>query len=574
MNIRRPISKLIPFTLSTAMLMTASPFTSSAGSSKANLKGDINTDGEVNTVDIAVAKLYISGKASISPKGFLNADMNKDGNVDSLDLTLLEKTIFPQKQQYSASQTVLPSSAHYAVTAPATTTCCTTTSVSPVTIDVEAYKRTHRATASASAQPYKTPAQTYGPFLSDEDFIIPPVMDFEGSFPTQGEAKIAMLYVDFPDCHYQWAPLSDTMYNITFGEEDPSNQNFPNESIRAFYQRTSKHSLDISGQVYRYTTEHDKEYYENNAHKRLFVNEVLDAMDDIIDYSQFDGNDDNVIDTVLINVPASAGDDEWWPSASNYYYDFDHMLDETYLSYVIIGNAEIKSSSDYANFTATYTHELGHCMGLPDYYLYQESNSEGMHGSAGYDTMDEIFSDFSCATKLLSGWYKKEQIQVYDGSASSTFELKNGQTENGNCVIIPCGELADDYLSEFFILEYTTLDENNIDIPKSYWWKNYGSGVRVIHVEATSEDNSNGKTFCYRNGNDTATNNGLGKRLVRVVNDADLDNLYHEGSVINSNIPGFGFYDEYGHEKIDPGVEIIVGSLTDDSYTITINKKG
>ena len=86
MNIRRLMSKLIPCTLSTAMLMIAAPFTGSADSTQINLKGDINTDGEVNTVDLSVTSLYLAGKAGISRQGFLNADMDEDGHVDSLDL--------------------------------------------------------------------------------------------------------------------------------------------------------------------------------------------------------------------------------------------------------------------------------------------------------------------------------------------------------------------------------------------------------------------------------------------------------------------------------------------------------
>ena len=572
MNIRRLMSKLIPCTLSTALLMIAAPFTGSADSTQINLKGDINTDGEVNTVDLSVTSLYLAGKAGISRQGFLNADMDEDVHVDSLDLILLRKTIIHPRLQYSSPPPDVTSSAYYATTTTATTTCCAATYVSPVTFDIEAYKQTHRATASA--KPYRPSAQTYGPFLTNEDFITPPVKDMEGSLPTQGEAKIVMLYVDFPNCHYQWAPLSDTMYNITFGEEDPTNPNYPNESIKAFYQRSSKHSLDISGQVYRYTTEHDKEYYENDTHKHLFVNEVLDAMDDIIDYSQFDGDKDNVIDTVLISVPASAGDDEWWPCASNYYYDFDHLLDGTYLSYVIIGNDEIKSASDYEDFTTSYIHELGHCMGLPDYYLYDNRDSEGLHGSAGFDTMDELFSDFSCASKLMLGWYTGEQIQVYDGSDEQTFTLTNGQSDTGNCLIIPCGELDDNYRSEFLIVEYTTLGGNNSKLREHYWWRNTGSGVRVFHVEATDEYTPSGSNFLYRSGNDSATNFDLGKRFIRIVNDSNYDNLFLTGNTIDHSSYGFGFYDDFGLEKIDPGVEISVGDLTDDTYTVTISKKG
>ena len=57
------------------------------------LKGDINSDGDVNSVDLSVMSLYLSGRASISREGFLSADMDNDGSVDSIDLVKLRKLI-------------------------------------------------------------------------------------------------------------------------------------------------------------------------------------------------------------------------------------------------------------------------------------------------------------------------------------------------------------------------------------------------------------------------------------------------------------------------------------------------
>lgn len=57
------------------------------------LKGDVNSDGEVNSIDLQYAKRYllrIIGQGSINSE---NLDMNDDGVIDSIDLLLLKKKI-------------------------------------------------------------------------------------------------------------------------------------------------------------------------------------------------------------------------------------------------------------------------------------------------------------------------------------------------------------------------------------------------------------------------------------------------------------------------------------------------
>ena len=250
-------------------------------------------------------------------------------------------------------------------------------------------------------------------------------------------------------------------------------------------------------------------------------------------------------------------------------------VDGMSIGHVIVGNAQIESKTDYKNFIGSYLHEMGHCMGLPDYYLYNgEKDFEGLHGSGGYEMMDETNADFSSVSKLMLGWFKKEQISIYDPATSTqTFTLSNAQKENGNCVIIPCGKLENNYYSEFLIIEYTTLDGNNSRLKKDYWWENTGTGVRVLHVEGTINDNIGWKYWKYASGDNEATNNDNGKRFVRIIDDTDTDNLYHTGDVIDSAISGFKWYAEDGTQSIETGLKITVGEMTDDSCIITVSEK-
>ncbi|HOP99322.1 MAG TPA: dockerin type I domain-containing protein [Acetivibrio clariflavus] len=55
-------------------------------------KGDINGDGEVNSIDYALLKRYLVGMDSTlpTPNGYAAADINGDGDINSIDYANLK----------------------------------------------------------------------------------------------------------------------------------------------------------------------------------------------------------------------------------------------------------------------------------------------------------------------------------------------------------------------------------------------------------------------------------------------------------------------------------------------------
>lgn len=542
-----------------------------AGWQQIGCMGDLNNDTEVNIADLLLLSRHILNKLSLTsdnsyhidysyysvngsdPDNSLEylhtADINQDGKVDIFDLILMRKYVINQwgDPVYKWSDDTGTSSS--------STSSDTTTTTS--TSSVQDSETTSSTTAVTS------------------EFIEAPVKDLYGSMPSQNDAELVIFYVDFPDCKYQYDPSEEEIEKIAFGDKNTEDRNYPFESMSAFYNRSSKGNMKLDGKVFRYTTKENKSAYEGDIYHVSLINEVFQAFENSEDFTEFDGNGDKIIDTTLISVPTEAGADNWWPAAGQYGGTNDLKVDGMSVGHVIVGNAQIESKTDYKNFNSSYLHEMGHCMGLPDFYLYNgEKDFEGMHGSAGYDLMDEANSDLSAVSKLMLGWFKRNQVEIYDSSAGTqTFTLTNAQTENGNCVIIPYGKLENNYYSEFFVVEYTTLDNNNSNIKKDFWWKSTGSGIRVIHVNGEISDNSGWKYWKYASGQNEATNNDAGKRFVRVIDDTDTDNLYRTGDVIDSSISGFNWYDENGNQSVDPKIKITVGEQDGDSYTITISEK-
>lgn len=556
------------------LAMAAAPWSASAAWEQIDYMGDLNGDKQVNVADLVTLCNHLhgakplgdssvctlgSGKYAIktNPEKVVTvsggasvqkADFNRDGAVDIFDLVEMRKLLISSDKYGEIFR-------WHDETTTTTTKLTTTTTTTTV--------KTTTTTTTTTAPPKR-------------DFISAPIYDMYGTLPSQGKANLIIFYVDFPDCKFKYEPSMERVEEIAFGPEDPSSPLFPYESCSAFYSRASKGKMKLQGKAYRYTCKKNIASYQNDIFKKDFTTEVIKNMDGTVDYSQFDADHDGIVDAMLFCVPSSSDQQEWWPCAGEYGGDYWLKLDGMTIGHVITGNADIVSDTDYSNFTSTYLHEMGHCMGLPDYYLYVDDGEdfEGLHGSAGYDLMDEAHSDFSSISKLMLGWYRKDQIQVYDSSkGTQTFTLTNGQSDEGNCLIIPRGTLNSEYKSEYFILEYTTLEQNNSDVKRNFSWRPTGSGIRVLHVEATTYNDGWYNVFKYESGKDEFTNNNKGRRFVRLVDDGDKDNLFRTGDVIKGGISGFGWYDSGGCETFDPGVIITVGEKNGDSYTVTVSRK-
>ncbi len=553
--LRRIIVTAVSVTAVSASVISASAF---AGWKQIGFLGDLNEDSKVTIADAVIMTRHLLGEQPLTSAngydvegkyiginggdGFLakkfleTADINQDGRIDVYDMITLRGQII--------SQAGFPV---YEWIEEGTTAASTTNMVTTTTTTV----------------------------VPSEKFINPPVYDLYGSLPSQENAEIAVFYVDFPDCKYSYNPTIEEIENIAFGAENESDSNYPFESMSAFYKRSSKGAMNLTGKAYTYTAKNSKSYYEDDVWHVSLIDEIIAEFDASVDFSQFDGDNDKIIDSILISVPENAGDDNWWASAGAFGGETKNRADGMDIGHVIVGNAEIKSANDYANFNSSYLHEMGHCMGLPDYYLYGVEDFQGMHGSAGFELMDDANCDFGAVSKLMLGWYKPAQIQVYDGSAGSkSFTLNETSLDNSNCLIIPCGELDSSYYSEYFVVEYAGMRKNN-SLLANEWWRATGEGVRVYHVSAEITGDVWYNTFTYSSGNDEATNYNNGRRFIRLVGDGtdSTDNYFHTGDVIDSSVSGFNWYDSDGNMTIPPEITIEVGEIGTDTCTVTVNKK-
>ncbi|MBD5142344.1 MAG: hypothetical protein HDT22_01860 [Ruminococcus sp.] len=545
--------KLIAGICSLAMLATGSMFQVSAFAKQEKeiilpdnflyYKGDLNQDISVDIADIILMQKYLLGLQTISHEQFDISDMNYDNIVNIYDFVLLKRAVLNHNWEMVLDES---------------------STIEPIPTEETTEPPTDFTESTDPNNPTEEPTES-------NKFITAPISEITASLPTQGNANLVIFYVDFPDCQYDYAPSEEELTEIAFGTENDSNANYPFESMTAFYKRSSKNAMKLTGKVFRYTTKENRSAYD--ADKAKLAKECYQAFDDVIDFSQFDGNGDSKIDATLFSVPTKAGDDDWWPCAGDSGI-IDYMPDGMKIGHIITGNAQVESITDYKNFNSSYLHEMGHCMGLPDYYLYSSDDFEGFHGeedTAGTELMDvDASTDFCCFSKLMLGWYKENQVSVYDKNkgGEQSFILNNAQIDNGNCLILPYGDV--NYTGEYIILEYITPDKNNSS--SVYSWITVGNGIRAYHVKADIHDNGWWTHFKYENGSEFTNNDDDGIRLIRLANDAEGGDVFKTGDVIDGKISGFHWYAPDETESIDTGYRVTIGECADGQYTITVTQ--
>ena len=370
---------------------------------------------------------------------------------------------------------------------------------------------------------------------------------WKSGMATVGAGRVLALRVSFPD--HSFAD-DDTLEALDALINGGGAHAFPYESLHAYYERASYGALDISGTAVDYQAKHERSYYQHDINS-LFV-EALDALDETLDLSQFDGNGDGYIDCVYLHFagPDAGWGSTWWSQEWTVPQQAPPEVYERSWDGKRLWNACLLADNSAADMaTSTLIHETGHVLGLPDLYSYRRSTLDvsGRSGCLTFDLMDNNAGDTNAFFKWMLGWVDESKVVRVVANADGIDVQCGGVTQHYDehsvdqvlsaftgSDLAECGGFiavsdSDDLLdpakglfSSFYLLQYDRYAGN-----QSLVYKRGGqdlklpSGFRLFRVQAALS--AAGDDYLHQN-----TSGAPGNQLIELV-DPDMDATHSEG---------------------------------------------
>jgi M6 family metalloprotease-like protein len=311
--------------------------------------------------------------------------------------------------------------------------------------------------------------------------------------PTKGTVRIPVFLVDFSDAPHVPSQTVADVQSKMFGNGNISD--YPYESLKNYYQRSSYNQLTINGDVYGwYRAPQPRTYYQSLGYqgREALINEIIGAYNNQINYADYDADHDGKIDAVFIKWAGSDNGNFWWAYQPTMYTPIT-VDGVTPYNYVWSWYSNV----NFGDYDILYhphvdIHETGHLLGLPDYYDYDDTiGPKG--GVGGWDMMDSNWGDHNAFSKYLLGWI--DPIIISSGTQQVILP-PSGTTQTGNAVLIMPGTEPDSF-GEFFMVQYREPGTGNDPSYVNYDGSSLKKSVWIWHVDSTLS--TGGYTFLYDN---------------------------------------------------------------------------
>lgn len=325
------------------------------------------------------------------------------------------------------------------------------------------------------------------------------------TMPSIGEAHLLVIPVMLTDfANNATEENQKNLEKAFFGDSDETGW----ESVASFYEKSSYGKLHITGIVSDWF---DCGYSSNEVasltdkSSSLFDPTWRIAEESVkwyketykTDCQEFDADKDGLIDGLFLVYSApnykkkpSLNHNVFWAYTYSLYDSKDIHVERpipyrySWASYDFAYAGYGENSVD----AHTYIHEIGHILGLGDYYVSKTdiSNRANYSPMGGIDMMDANIIDHNSFSKMSLGW-----VEPAVCFTTGTFSLKPYET-SGDCLIIPTdsgwnGTPFDEYmLLEFYTPEgLNEKDSRSTYSGNSHKIKGFSaSGIRIFHVDA------------------------------------------------------------------------------------------
>jgi M6 family metalloprotease-like protein len=337
----------------------------------------------------------------------------------------------------------------------------------------------------------------------------------ESFMPSHGRAKLLVVPVIFSDNAKSDAELEtnrECIQKAFFGAAEDTTW----QSVQSYYYESSYHQLHLEGEVAK-TIKTNKTFTGYTTSKlKTVVNGLAEELFDKLftadgaqyqgKQSEWDSNGDGVVDGIYF-VPDNEIDsktDLGWAFTTHHYFTTARAR-ASGARYTALGtycwtsiNFATRVASEGASLikpdSHTFIHEMGHQLGLNDYYDPKTQASE----KAGGSTMqDENIGDHDGYSKYLWGWTSPQVVTEKNSEQSLTVTLRPSESSGDGLILASGfnGTALDEYL---YIEYYTPTGLNAHDAAKSYESSDQQcvktAGIRVWHVDKNIHQGHMGTT--------------------------------------------------------------------------------
>ena len=212
--------------------------------------------------------------------------------------------------------------------------------------------------------------------------------------PNTGTCRVLSVLVEFPDMRFT---KTKTEFNALMNQVGYK-INGSAGSVRDFYRECSNGKLDVVSTVIgpimtpKASNNYRNSFEDLSTNPQKLIADILPKIDDLIDFSQFDGNNDGFVDCIHI-VFAGCGQSNnpgvglMHPFQTN--FSIAGKKDGKKISSCIFTPELYQNGKDEIATIGTICHELGHILGAYDFYdLDGAQNGLGKYYATGaYDLM-------------------------------------------------------------------------------------------------------------------------------------------------------------------------------------------
>ena len=354
-------------------------------------------------------------------------------------------------------------------------------------------------------------------------------------FPHTGSPKALVILAEFADTLFTIQNTKQVFTNYLMNEghftETSYGQNMSYKGVRGYFKDCSyglfTPAFDVVGPV---KLPKPQTYYGvGNDNITDLMTDACNAVDNEVDFSQYDANGDGMVDLVYIiyaghsaNYRGNASTDIWPKSGTTILSKtFDGKSIRRYgVSNELAGRENKKKEKETINGIGLFCHEFSHTLGLPDIYAYKtDAEDQNDQGMELWDLMDggtevqggRVPSPYLAWEREAMGWMSIDTLTT-DCHIANLKTIDNG----GKAYKI----LNPSASNEYIVLQ---------SIQKGGWYQGWGNGSypKGLLVYRVSYASNKVNVFDF-------PNNVKGKpRVIVVPADGEIIAAAHAGTMNN-----------------------------------------